>query len=90
MKALRRVALLATLFVVALLAVWAAQGYNIYTKTAYAVAVTDELFGTTSVVWKPGFRLGLDLTGAGTALAIAAIAGYWWYSRRSTKHSVHA
>ena len=87
---MRNITLAATLLVLALLGVWAAQGFNIYTKTAYAITVTDELFGTTSVVWKPGFQLGLDLAGTATALAAAAVAGYWWYTRRSMNRGAHA
>jgi hypothetical protein len=61
---------------------WAASGGHVFTQTKVQEEVKDELFGTTSVVWKDQFRPGLDYAGP-AAGGLLAIAGFlFWRSRR--------
>lgn len=83
MKIFRILSIGVAVLVVAILATWAAHGFQVYTKTSQPVTVTDELFGTTSVTWEPGFWLGIDYAGPAIAVLLALLGGYWWYLRRS-------
>ena len=55
---------------------WALHGGHVYTKTATQVTVRDELFGTESVEWRPGLRVGLDVViPAGIVLLAVGVFG---------------
>jgi hypothetical protein len=70
---------------VALAVLWVVDGQHVYTKTAQQVTVTDELFGTESVVWEAGLWIGLDVAGpCGGLLAAVAAFGLIRSRRRKT------
>jgi hypothetical protein len=41
---------------------WGVSGASLWTMTRLPVEVKDELFGTTSIEWRDGFRPGLEYT----------------------------
>lgn len=83
MKKLKILSIGVAVLSIAILVTWAIHGFQVYTKTSQPVTTTDELFGTTSVTWEPGFWLGIDYAGPAIVALIALVAGYWWYLRRS-------
>lgn len=82
MKKFRVFSIAIAVLIAAILVTWAAHGFQVYTKTSQPVTTTDELFGTTSVTWEPGFWLGIDYAGPAIGVLVALIVGYWWYRRR--------
>lgn len=54
---------------------WAATGFNIYTKQQIPIEEVDDLLGVKVIVWKDVFMVGLDIAGtvALAALVIGAI-----------------
>ena len=57
---------------------WIIDGTQIFTKNKQQVVVVDEMFGTESIEWKEGFRLGLDIAGptAGVLIAVGILGLY--------------
>jgi hypothetical protein len=54
------------------LALWGATGFNLLTRQQVPVAMTDELLGTSYIVWRNVFIVGLDIAGPAAA-GIAAL-----------------
>ncbi len=72
------------LLAAASLALWGATGFSLFTRQQIPVRQTDDLLGTTYIVWKDVFMVGLDLA---LPIAVAALvlgAGIAYLLR--TKH----
>ncbi len=66
---------------------WLAEGGYVFTLDRVPIEVKDELFGTTSIEWKEGIRLGLDYAGP-AMLLLAAIASVLLYRVRRSQAKV--
>lgn len=67
--------------------IWAAYGFELFTKTEVLVERTDELFGTTYKEWEDKFIWGLDYTlyVTGIVTVISAVMFFIFKKSKETK-----
>lgn len=52
------------------LALWGATGFHLLTKQQLPVEMTDDLLGTSYIVWKDVSMVGLDIAGPAAAVIV--------------------
>lgn len=78
----KMIAMILAVIAIGVVIYWAAAGASLYTVNQEKVAVKDELFGTTSYVWKDTYKPGLEVIGPVAGVLLVAAAWLTWSGRK--------